>query len=168
MKKWINELLRLHIPKQKCFCLFHEDNQSYIKRATGTKFYPKTKHITLKYHNFRTIVKPGWVEVQYRLTNLQFADILTKPLTNEAFFTLCYMICGWGYAPNKSIYNYFQRLLQKYGCFVTRECSYIGLIVPVLYIRDSQLDLLDYDYVSYTSTSRKLIISVGTGNYICL
>ena len=42
-------------------------------------------------------------------------------------------------------------------------CNYNSLIVPVLYIRDSQLALLSYDYISNTSTS--IITSVGTSHY---
>ena len=38
-------------------------------------------------------------KITYTPTNEQLADILTKPLSNEAFFTLRYMLCGWGYSP---------------------------------------------------------------------
>ena len=65
--------------------------------ATGTKFSPRTKHIALKYHHFRSHVKSGRVDIQYRPTQEQLADLLTKPLSNEAFFVLRYMLCGWGY-----------------------------------------------------------------------
>ena len=73
--------------------------------ATGGKSLPEQKHIFLKYHYFRTHAKSGRVEIQYRPKNEQLADMLTKPLSNEAFFMICYMICGWVYAPNKSISN---------------------------------------------------------------
>ena len=57
-------------------------NQSCIKMATGTKFSPSTKHIALKYHHFRSHVKSGRVEIHYRPTGEQLADLLTKPLSN--------------------------------------------------------------------------------------
>ena len=66
--------------------------------ATGTKFSPRTKHIALKYHHFRSHVKYGRVDIHYRPTGEQLADLLTKPLSNEAVFTLRYMLCGWGYS----------------------------------------------------------------------
>ena len=66
--------------------------------ATGTKFSPTTKHISLKYHHFRSHVKSGRVDIHYKPTGEQLAELLTKPLSNEAFFTLSYMICGWGYS----------------------------------------------------------------------
>ena len=82
-------------------CKVHEDNQSCINMATGTKFSPRTKHIALKYHHFRSHVKSGRVVIQYRPTDEQLADLLTKPLPEEAFYTLRYMLCGWGYGSKK-------------------------------------------------------------------
>ena len=89
----------MNISKPNFVCKVHEYNQSTIKMATGIEFSPSTKHIALKYHHFRSHVKFGRVEIQYRTTEEQLADLLTKPLSNEAFFTLRYMLCGWGYKP---------------------------------------------------------------------
>ena len=66
--------------------------------ATGTKFSPRKKHIALKYHHFRSHVKSVCVDIHYIPTGEQLADLLTKPLSNEAFFTLRYILCGWGYS----------------------------------------------------------------------
>ena len=65
---------------------------------TGTKLSPRTKHIALKYHHFRSHVKSGRVYIHYIPTGEQLADLFTKPLPNESFFTLRYMLCGWGYS----------------------------------------------------------------------
>ena len=97
MMEEINEVFSLLISKPIFVCKIHEDNQSCIKMATGTKFSPRTKHIALKYHHFRSHVKYGRVDIYYIPTGEQIADLLTKPLSNEAFFTLRYMLCGWGY-----------------------------------------------------------------------
>ena len=105
MMEEINEVFPLHIPTPKFVCKVHKDNQSCIKMATGNKFSPRTKHIALKYHHFRTHVKSGRVDIQYKPTEEQLADLLTKPLTNEAFFTLRYMLCGWGYSSSKITYE---------------------------------------------------------------
>ena len=99
MMEEINEVFPLHIDKPNFVCKVHEDNQSCIKMATGTKFSPRTKHIALKYHHFRSHVKKGRIHIRYKPSAEQLADILTKPLSNEAFFTLRYMLCGWGYNP---------------------------------------------------------------------
>ena len=66
--------------------------------ATWTKFSPRTKHVALKYHHFRSHVKSGCVDNHYIPNGKQLEDLLTKPLSNEAFFTLRYMLCGWGYS----------------------------------------------------------------------
>ena len=94
----INEVFTLFISKPKFACKVHEDNESCIKMATGTKFSPRTKHIALKYHHFRYHVKSGRVDIHYRPTGEQLADLLTKPLSNQVFFTLRYMLFGWGYS----------------------------------------------------------------------
>ena len=65
--------------------------------ANGIKFSPRTKHIALKYHHFRSHVKSRRVVIHYRPTEGQLADILTKPLSNESFFTIRYMMGVWGY-----------------------------------------------------------------------
>ena len=101
MMEEINKVFKLHINTPKFVCTVHEDNQSCIKMATGTKFTPRTKHIALKYHHFKTHVKSGRVDIKYKPTHEQLADLLTKPLPNEAFFTLRYMLCGWGYHPGR-------------------------------------------------------------------
>ena len=67
--KEISEVFPLHIPKPNFLFKVHEDNQSCINMANGTKLSPKTNHIDLKYHHFGTHVKSGRVEIQYRPTN---------------------------------------------------------------------------------------------------
>ena len=49
--------------------------------ATGTKFSTRTKHITLKYHHFISHVKPRRVDIHYRPTGEQLADLLNKLLS---------------------------------------------------------------------------------------
>ena len=97
MMEEMNEVFYLLILKPNLVCKVHEDNQSCIKMATRTKFSPRTKHVALKYHDIRYHVKSGSLDIHYRPTGEQLADILTKPLSNEAFFTLRFVLCGWGY-----------------------------------------------------------------------
>jgi len=47
----------IHINKPNFICKVHEDNQSCIKMAHSDKFTPRTKHIALKYHRFKTYAK---------------------------------------------------------------------------------------------------------------
>ena len=47
----------LYMPKPDIHCKVFEDNRSAIVMAESTKFSPRTKHIALKYHHFRSYVK---------------------------------------------------------------------------------------------------------------
>ena len=73
----------------------HEDNQSCIRMAMSEKFTPRTRHIALKYHHFRSLLKAEKLQLNYCRTEDQKADILTKPLPDEIFFKLRYMLNGW-------------------------------------------------------------------------
>ena len=91
----IHAVFPIHISKPDFICKFHEDNQLCIKMDTGIKFSPRTKHIALKYHHFISHVKSGSVVNHYRPTEEQLAYLLTKPFSNESFFTLRYMLGGF-------------------------------------------------------------------------
>ena len=97
MKEEIDRVSPLLISKPNFVCKIHEDNQSCIKMATGTKFSPRTKHIALKYHHSRSHMISGRVDIHCRPTQEQLADLSTTPLSNEAFFVLRYMLHGWDY-----------------------------------------------------------------------
>ena len=93
LTKVINCVFPLHIP-QTIFCLtVHEDNCSNIAMAESLKFTPRTKHIAIKYHHFRSRVKTtynpnGDINTKYIPTGEQLADIFTKPVDNVTFLTL--------------------------------------------------------------------------------
>src|SRR6056300_281504 len=91
----IHPVFPVHINQPKFVCKVHEDNQSCIKMAKSDKFTPRTKHIALKYHHFRSFVKQDRITIDYCRTEDQKADLLTKPLSDELFFRLRYMLSGW-------------------------------------------------------------------------
>ena len=84
----------LYIDKPNFHCKVWEDNQSCIAMATSQKFSPRTKHIALKYHHFRSFVNDR-IRISYIHTESQQADIFTKPVKAELFFRLRYMLMGW-------------------------------------------------------------------------
>ena len=84
----------LHVPKPGFHCKVWEDNQSCIAMATSKKFSPRTKHIALKYHHFRSHVGRS-ITINYVDTLKQQADILTKPVRDDLFYKLRFMIMGW-------------------------------------------------------------------------
>ena len=100
LEKEINCIVPLFTPRTN-FCLtFHEYNLSSISMAESPKFTPRTKHIAIKYHNFRSKVKTtynssGDIAIKYIPTKKQQDDIFNKPVDGVAFFTLCKLLCGW-------------------------------------------------------------------------
>ena len=66
-------------------CKAFEDNVGAIKLARMPKMRPRTKHLNIKYHHFRSFVASGDIVVEHIATTEQEADILTKPLAPESF-----------------------------------------------------------------------------------
>ena len=56
---------------------------------------PRTNHIGLKYHHFRSKVKEGLISVKYIHTKDQIADLLTKALPEPQFLALRKAMNGW-------------------------------------------------------------------------
>ena len=48
-------------------------------------FYDKSKHIEIKYHYIRDMVKRGEVKLHYVMIDEQIANVLTKPLARVKF-----------------------------------------------------------------------------------
>ena len=48
-------------------------------------FHDKSKHIEIKFHYIRDMVRRGAVKLQYVATDEQIADVLTKPLARVKF-----------------------------------------------------------------------------------
>ena len=60
-----------------------EDNQSCIKLLSDERTSQlRTKHIDIKYHFVKDLLKAGCVTLEYCPTDLNIADIFTKPLLN--------------------------------------------------------------------------------------
>ena len=91
----VGEKLDIKFPTPKVFANVFEDNESCIAMATERKFNPRTKHIAIKYHNFRKFVKNGTIILNSINTKEQTADILTKPLEAKSFIYLRHKLCGW-------------------------------------------------------------------------
>lgn len=60
--------------------IINEDNQSCIKLVENEKFSNRTKHIDTRYHFVRDLKENGIIKLQYCCTELNVADLLTKPL----------------------------------------------------------------------------------------
>ena len=100
LAKEINSIVPLYTPTTNFCLMVHEDNLSSIAMAESLKFTPRTKHIAIKYHHFRSKVKTtynpaGDILIKYISTKKQLADIFTKPVNDVTFSTLRKLLCGW-------------------------------------------------------------------------
>jgi hypothetical protein len=74
-----------------------EDNAGALQLATlePGRITPRSKHYAIKYHWFRSHLKPNKVEIHKITSSNQKADILTKGLTKEKFESIRKLLCGW-------------------------------------------------------------------------
>ena len=95
--KEIKPYMKLEIKDSQMNCTIHEDNTSCITIAESQRFTPRTKHISLKYHWFRSFfLGPNkLLSIIYVHTKEQIADIFTKPLDNASFLYLRKKLMGW-------------------------------------------------------------------------
>ena len=56
------------------------DNQGAIALASNDKFHVRTKHIDLRYHFVRELIRDGTLDLKYIPTNDNLADAFTKAL----------------------------------------------------------------------------------------
>ena len=88
-------------PTSKVFATCFEDNSGCLELAKAPKLRPRTKHIAVKYHHFRSHVfhkqanPDGCLHLRYVGTKDQLADIFTKGLNQATFEKLRSSICGW-------------------------------------------------------------------------
>ena len=69
----------------KVYCKAFEDNSGALELARTPKMRPRTKHINVKYHHFRSYVANKQIEIHSVKTDEQLADLWTKPLGEELF-----------------------------------------------------------------------------------
>ncbi|CAI0547259.1 unnamed protein product [Linum tenue] len=61
------------------------DNSSAIKLSRNPVLHGRSKHIDVRFHFIRELVKEGVVELEYCRSEEQVADIMTKALKLESF-----------------------------------------------------------------------------------
>ena len=75
-------------------CRIFEDNKGCIDLVKAPKMRPRTKHIALKYHHFRSHIGKT-ISIQYIETGDQIADIFTKAINDGPFCKLRGLLNGW-------------------------------------------------------------------------
>ena len=91
----LNPLFDSSVPKPTIMCQLFEDNNGALTLAKDPKYRPRTKHIALKYHHFRSYVKRGEIEILPIDTKDQLADQFTKALDEQTFVFLRSKLMGW-------------------------------------------------------------------------
>ncbi|KAJ6992892.1 Retrovirus-related Pol polyprotein from transposon TNT 1-94 [Populus alba x Populus x berolinensis] len=85
---WMKEVLN-SVEEDYCKCItVFCDNSSSIKLSKNPVLHGRTKHINVRFHFIRDLIKKGEVELVYCGTKEQIADIMTKPLKLEDFVKL--------------------------------------------------------------------------------
>ena len=79
----------------KMHCRVFEDNSGALEMAKVHKYRPRTKHLNVKLHHFRSYVDNKKISIHKIDTNEQRADYLTKPVNWETLSYLRYMVMGW-------------------------------------------------------------------------
>jgi hypothetical protein len=84
---WMKKLLRDY-GSTKDTMVIHCDNTSAINISKNLVQHSQTKHIDIRHHFIRDLVKSREVAVMFVPTENQLADILTKPLDRSRFESL--------------------------------------------------------------------------------
>ena len=79
----------------KVHCKAFEDNSGALELAKAPKMRPRTKHINLVYHHFRSYVLSQAISIHAIDTSNQTADLLTKPLALNLFQKHRRKLLGW-------------------------------------------------------------------------
>ena len=85
---WLRRILKSLNQKQNGPILVYCDNVSTIKLSRNPVMHGRSKHIDVRFHFLRDLVKSGDLELVQCSTLEQIADIFTKPLKGDAFLKL--------------------------------------------------------------------------------
>ena len=76
-------------------CKVFEDNIGALEMARLPKMRPRTKHLCVRLHHFREHVRKKLITIQHIATDLQIADLLTKPQPKALFVQQRQTIMCW-------------------------------------------------------------------------
>jgi hypothetical protein len=76
-------------------CKVFEDNSGALVMAKVHKYRPRTKHLNVKLHHFRSYVESGEISIHPIDSANQLADYLTKPVNYEILSRLRERVMGW-------------------------------------------------------------------------
>jgi hypothetical protein len=77
------------------YCKVFEDNSGALEMAKVHKYRPRTKHLNVKLHHFRSYVESKAIHILPITTLEQLADYLTKPVNANILQYLRKKVMGW-------------------------------------------------------------------------
>lgn len=89
---WLRRILGVLQHKQVGPTTIYCDSKSAIELSKNPVLHGRSKHIDIKYHFIRELVREKVIEVDYCRTEDQVADIFTKALKMETFVKLKKML----------------------------------------------------------------------------
>jgi hypothetical protein len=81
--------------KADIHCKVFEDNSGALEMAKVHKCRPRTKHLNVKLHHFRSYVEQKEVTIHPIDTSMQLMDYLTKPVNQDTLEHLRKQVMGW-------------------------------------------------------------------------
>ena len=89
---WLHRMLSELKYEQKGPIKILCDNKSAIALTKNPMFHGRSKHISIKFHYIRELVKNQEIELEFCRSEDQVADIFTKPLKTNVFEKLKMML----------------------------------------------------------------------------
>lgn len=85
---WMIKILKELGQYQKDSSIIMCDNTSTIKLTKNPILHGRSKHIEVRYHYIRELVRAGTIELKHCGTKDQLADVLTKAVSKDSFLKL--------------------------------------------------------------------------------
>jgi hypothetical protein len=85
---WLRNILKHLKIDQDHNTLIFCDNSSSIKLSKNPILHGRCKHIDVRFHFLRDLTKEGIIELVHCKTQDQLADIMTKPLKLESYYSI--------------------------------------------------------------------------------
>jgi hypothetical protein len=95
----------IKVTNPKVLCRVFEDNSGALEMANTHKFRPRTKHLNIKYHHFRSYVDDKSISIHPIESPNNLADMLTKGQPLALLRIHRYQILGWDVDIEKGCYN---------------------------------------------------------------
>ncbi|NER25784.1 MAG: hypothetical protein F6J96_34845, partial [Symploca sp. SIO1C2] len=95
LKEMLEHGFQMEHRTPKVWCKVFEDNSGALEMAKVHKYRPRTKHLNVKLHHFRSYVESKEITLHAIASEDQQADYLTKPVNEDILVRLRKRVMGW-------------------------------------------------------------------------